>query len=396
MRQRQKKARDAHAEVVTFQRLPRPQGSSPAETRDTCRRQNCLIAAAIQGQCPQREAALTPGRFWSEAGRPRNRGRVPAGNRSASVVGSEMATGDIFGLTGHAPVVDTGADGVTFNPDLRIEGAPDPRILDHLSALADTTRSRILLLLDRHELTVSELCSIMQLPQSTVSRHLKALADSGWISARAEGTSNLYAMTRDDLDASAKPLVGARSRAGGFDARGRAGSAPRADGPRRTPHEIAGIFLVVRGTVGSLARRAVRRALPPLRAVGVCRRGMDGRRSGMRHGTDDRRARTVRRVVSWPWTHPPPCSRLPRSASMASRTSSCGAASSRPFRSMMAGSMRQQWRSCSTTWRSPSAPSPRCLECSKPGGRALDCRHAAARSRELSPADGARMARVFR
>lgn len=76
--------------------------------------------------------------------------------------------------------------------------ARPPAILDHLSALADTTRSRILLLLDRHELSVSELCGIMQLPQSTVSRHLKALADSGWISARAEGTSNVYAMMRDD------------------------------------------------------------------------------------------------------------------------------------------------------------------------------------------------------
>jgi ArsR family transcriptional regulator len=81
-----------------------------------------------------------------------------------------------------------------------------PAILDHLSALADTTRSRILLLLDRHELTVTELCGIMQLPQSTVSRHLKALADSGWISARAEGTSNVYTMTRDDLDTAAKRL----------------------------------------------------------------------------------------------------------------------------------------------------------------------------------------------
>jgi ubiquinone/menaquinone biosynthesis C-methylase UbiE len=84
--------------------------------------------------------------------------------------------------------------------------ARPPAILDHLSALADTTRSRILLLLDRHELTVSELCSIMQLPQSTVSRHLKALSDSGWIAARGEGTSNLYAMTRDELDASARRL----------------------------------------------------------------------------------------------------------------------------------------------------------------------------------------------
>jgi ArsR family transcriptional regulator len=79
-------------------------------------------------------------------------------------------------------------------------------ILDHLSALADTTRSRILLLLDRHELTVTELCGVMQLPQSTVSRHLKALADTSWIAARAEGTSNFYSMTREGLDPAARRL----------------------------------------------------------------------------------------------------------------------------------------------------------------------------------------------
>src|SRR3990167_4033613 len=83
---------------------------------------------------------------------------------------------------------------------------PGPEILDRLQSLADTTRSRILLLLDRHELTVSELCGVMQLPQSTVSRHLKALADTGWIAARAEGTSNLYTMTRDELAPSARRL----------------------------------------------------------------------------------------------------------------------------------------------------------------------------------------------
>ena len=81
-----------------------------------------------------------------------------------------------------------------------------PVILDHLASLADTTRSRILLLLDGHELTVTELCGIVQLPQSTVSRHLKALADSEWVTARAEGTSHLYTMTRDELDASARRL----------------------------------------------------------------------------------------------------------------------------------------------------------------------------------------------
>jgi ubiquinone/menaquinone biosynthesis C-methylase UbiE len=81
-----------------------------------------------------------------------------------------------------------------------------PAILDHLSALSDPTRSRLLLLLDRHELTVSELCGILQLPQSTVSRHLKALADAGWIGARAEGTSNLYTLSREALDPSARRL----------------------------------------------------------------------------------------------------------------------------------------------------------------------------------------------
>lgn len=79
-------------------------------------------------------------------------------------------------------------------------------ILDHLAALGDTTRSRILLLLDRRELTVSELCAILQLPQSTVSRHLKALGDSGWVTSRAEGTSNVYTIAPHDSDAAARRL----------------------------------------------------------------------------------------------------------------------------------------------------------------------------------------------
>lgn len=79
-------------------------------------------------------------------------------------------------------------------------------IFDRLSALADPTRSRLLLLLDRHELTVGELCAALQLPQSTVSRHLKTLADEGWVSARAEGTSRRYAMPGSALDPSARGL----------------------------------------------------------------------------------------------------------------------------------------------------------------------------------------------
>jgi len=79
-------------------------------------------------------------------------------------------------------------------------------IFDRLTALADPTRSRLLLLLDRHELTVGELCVALQLPQSTVSRHLKTLADEGWVSARAEGTSRRYTMSGLGLDPSARGL----------------------------------------------------------------------------------------------------------------------------------------------------------------------------------------------
>lgn len=74
-----------------------------------------------------------------------------------------------------------------------------PGILDHLSVLADATRSRILVLLERRELTVSELCASLRLPQSTVSRHLRVLADSGWARSRPDGTHRLYSLAREGL-----------------------------------------------------------------------------------------------------------------------------------------------------------------------------------------------------
>lgn len=71
-------------------------------------------------------------------------------------------------------------------------------IFDDLTALADATRSRMLLVLERHELTVSELCAVLQLPQSTVSRHLKTLLDAAWVSTRRDGTSRYYTLALDD------------------------------------------------------------------------------------------------------------------------------------------------------------------------------------------------------
>ena len=76
----------------------------------------------------------------------------------------------------------------------------DAAFIDDLTALADATRSRMLVLLERHELTVGELCAVLQLPQSTVSRHLKTLADAQWVSSRRDGTSRYYTLAIDGRD----------------------------------------------------------------------------------------------------------------------------------------------------------------------------------------------------
>jgi ArsR family transcriptional regulator len=78
-------------------------------------------------------------------------------------------------------------------------------IFDRFSALGDGTRSRLLALLDGRELTVSDLCRITRLPQSTVSRHLGILAGDGWVSARADGPHRPYRMA-DDLAPDAAAL----------------------------------------------------------------------------------------------------------------------------------------------------------------------------------------------
>src|SRR5829696_6399868 len=79
-------------------------------------------------------------------------------------------------------------------------------VLGRLTALSDATRCRILRLLEQYELTVGELCASLQLPQSTVSRHLRVLSDEGWASARGEGTSRFYKADFDSLEAGARDL----------------------------------------------------------------------------------------------------------------------------------------------------------------------------------------------
>ena len=73
-------------------------------------------------------------------------------------------------------------------------------VLAHLNVLGDLLRARLLLVLEGQTLSVGELCDILQLPQSTVSRHLKTLVDGGWAQVRREGTSRLYSLVVEDLD----------------------------------------------------------------------------------------------------------------------------------------------------------------------------------------------------
>ncbi|HUP22851.1 MAG TPA: metalloregulator ArsR/SmtB family transcription factor, partial [Thermoanaerobaculia bacterium] len=88
--------------------------------------------------------------------------------------------------------------------DLKAVAAP--QILDQLGTLSDAIRARTLAVLASHELTVTELCSVLQLPQSTVSRHLKTLIDRGWLAKRADGTRHYYALDLSTLGATERRL----------------------------------------------------------------------------------------------------------------------------------------------------------------------------------------------
>ena len=102
---------------------------------------------------------------------------------------------------------------------------------------------------------VGELCAVLQLPQSTVSRHLKTLADAGWVASRRDGTSRYYTLALDEREPATRRLwpllreqvsLTTRRRPGCAAAEGRAGAAP---------DEVAGVLRVGGGAVGPAARR---------------------------------------------------------------------------------------------------------------------------------------------
>src|ERR1700685_355043 len=65
-------------------------------------------------------------------------------------------------------------------------------ILKNLRLLADPSRLRILLLVEREELSVAELQEILAMGQSRISTHLAQLKNAGLVEDRRTGKSILY------------------------------------------------------------------------------------------------------------------------------------------------------------------------------------------------------------
>src|SRR5262245_50472372 len=88
-----------------------------------------------------------------------------------------------------------------------------------LQALADAVRLRIMLVLEREELSVGELADVIQIPQSTASRHLKVLGETGLLKSRAAGPAMLFKLVLDDLAPEARAVwLAVRGQAGELDA----------------------------------------------------------------------------------------------------------------------------------------------------------------------------------
>ncbi len=72
-------------------------------------------------------------------------------------------------------------------------------ILKSLRLLADASRVRILLLLEREELSVAELQEILAMGQSRISTHLAQLRQAGLVEDRRQGKNSLYSLKGREL-----------------------------------------------------------------------------------------------------------------------------------------------------------------------------------------------------
>jgi len=76
----------------------------------------------------------------------------------------------------------------------------------HFKLLSDSTRLRLLMLVDREELSVAELAAITQLAQPRVSTHLAKLKEAGLVNDRRQGVFVYYRMAGSIKDDSLAAL----------------------------------------------------------------------------------------------------------------------------------------------------------------------------------------------
>jgi ArsR family transcriptional regulator len=77
---------------------------------------------------------------------------------------------------------------------------------DLLHLFGDPTRVRLVALLAHQELTVAELTSITELPQSRVSTHLGKLREAGVLSDRRQGASTVYGLNNGSMPGDARKV----------------------------------------------------------------------------------------------------------------------------------------------------------------------------------------------
>lgn len=100
-------------------------------------------------------------------------------------------------MNGYSPVLTNGTSPTTASGS---PGSATGAFVALLRAMADPMRLRLVRLLEQPEhagLNVGELAHILRLPQSTVSRHLKMLCETGIAGVQREGTSMLYRLSSD-------------------------------------------------------------------------------------------------------------------------------------------------------------------------------------------------------
>ncbi len=67
-----------------------------------------------------------------------------------------------------------------------------------MKSLSDPNRVRIIKMLGRQELCVCEFTSLLNLAQSTVSKHLRVLEEAGLVDYRKEGSWIIYRLASGD------------------------------------------------------------------------------------------------------------------------------------------------------------------------------------------------------